>query len=202
MPLLLKWPARQAGGLQYSIRFQVQIKQFELDTVNLVQHRCQEGHWQPLAWRLPAWLLLCRLSLCSSVNHTIREDILQLMAMHRRGWWTGSSFPRRISCDSRIRQEISHTFTTFPKGTAASPSVQQLSGALSFDLYVRNFCIFSVYQCSCVCVCLHLSEHTGHIWIFSMHFPQACWNSSMFPLGFMKEPLISFKFCGHRWAQG
>lgn len=207
MPLRLKWPACQAGGLQYSIRFQVQIKQFELNTVNLVQHRCQEGRWQPLAWRLPAWLLLCRLSLCSSVNHSIREDSLQLMAVHRRGWWTDSSFPRRMSCDSGIRQEI---FPTFPKGRAASPLVQQLSGALSFDLCVGNFCIFFVYQCSSVCVhmcvfvcmhvrvyvhtcmCLHLSEHTGDIWIFSMLFPQAYWNSSMFPMGFMKEPLVSF----------
>lgn len=152
MPLRPKWPACQAGALQYSIRFQVQIKQFELNTVNLVQQRCQEGHWQPLAWRLPAWLLLCKLSLCSSVNHTIWEDILQLMATHRRGWWPGSSFPRRMSCDSGLRQEISHTFTTFPKGTAASPLVQQLSGTLSFDLYVRSFCIFFVYQCSSVCV--------------------------------------------------
>lgn len=66
--------------------------------------------------------------------------------------------------------------------------------------------------CVCVCVharayvhtcmCLHLSDHTGHIWIFSMLFPQAYWNSSMFPMGFMKEPLVSFKFCGQRWAQG
>lgn len=209
MPLRPKWPTCQAGALQYSIRFQVQIKQFELNTVYLVQQRCQEGHWQPLAWRLPAWLLLCKLSLCSSVNHTIWEDILQLMATHRRAWWPGSSFTRRMSCDSGLRQEISHTFTTFPKGTAASPSVQQLSGTLSSDLYVRNFCKFLVYQCSSVCVhmcvcahacmhtwvCLHLSEHTGHIWIFSMFFPQACRNSSMFPMGFMKEPLISFKFC-------
>lgn len=104
--LPLKWPACQAGSPQYSTRFQVQIKQFQLNTVNLVQYRCQEGHWQPLVWRLPAWLLLCRLSLCSSVNHSIQEYLCFSDGYGKERVMVRLPFPRRMSSLSGIRKEI------------------------------------------------------------------------------------------------